>query len=88
MARVSASKMCASLALPLLLAGCATSPEPVWVKPGATTSEYHRDDSQCRREAGDTDARGGSGIAAGSRATLNQDLYFACMRGRGWTRRP
>lgn len=68
------------------LAGCATSPEPSWVKPGAAEADYHRDDSQCRREATETETRGVTGIGVG-RLALNQDLYLACMRGRGWTRR-
>lgn len=68
------------------LAGCATLPEPTWVKPGATEADYRQDDSWCRREATETETRGVTGIGVG-RLALNQELYLACMRGRGWTRR-
>ena len=86
MARGSAFRRLAFLAVPLLLVACATSPEPAWVKPGASDAEFHRDDSQCRREAGETDLGAAPGIGAGRRTALNQDIYLACMRGRGWTR--
>jgi hypothetical protein len=85
------SRPAAVLALVTALLGtaCASSPDPVWVKPGATAVEFQRDDAECGREATERGLGGGPQIGPGSRGAVGpRDLYALCMQGRGWTRRP
>ncbi len=79
-----------TLAVALLVGGCASSPEPVWVKPGTAGTDFQRDDAECRREAPGPGAGGVPALGIGGRrpALSQEDVYWTCMKGRGWTRRP
>jgi hypothetical protein len=58
----------------LLLAGCATT-ERVWVRPGASSQDFHMDSGQCRAHA-----------FSGYAHSLAQRVvvFESCLQGKGW----
>jgi hypothetical protein len=63
----------------LLLAGCATQPETVWYKAGASNDEFMRDRGQCIQAT----------FSATFATTFQQAAIFTgCMQGKGWQERP
>lgn len=63
----------------LLLAACATQPEYVWERYGASDQDFSMDAGQCRAQA-----FGAPGMPAMQVALI----YSSCMQGRGWSRVP
>lgn len=62
-----------------LLAGCATQPQSVWVKPGGSEAEFNRDNGQCKAQAFSVPG-----------VSLMQALLVtrSCMEGKGWSEVP
>lgn len=61
----------------MLLAGCATRTESVWVKPGADQAQFNADIGQCRAQAFSV---------PGAMNNLMQvaAVQSSCMQGKGW----
>ena len=59
-----------------------------YYKPGASTQQHYKDDYECRQEARYQQSgavlNSYGGMAASSQA-IDDDMYFACMRARGYT---
>ena len=60
----------------VLLAGLCGCGLQYWNKPGATLDDINRDSSACAKEA------------SPQYGILIDDVYRACLRGRGWVRAP
>lgn len=59
----------------LALTGCAASPNPQWVKPGASGNDLAMDRGQCQAQA----------FSVPNASTMQVGLVFnSCMRGKGW----
>ncbi len=71
----------------VLIAGCASAPEPLqWQRPGASEEDRIRDEAQCRAQAhtptaGSPIVRPSATFARGQVRTLD---FEACMRTQGW----
>jgi hypothetical protein len=61
----------------LLLAGCATQPQYVWVKPGATEADFNTDVGYCRAQAFGVPGAMGNLLQVAA-------VQSACMQGKGW----
>ena len=66
-----------TICLLVLLAGCATQSDPVWVKDGASRADFDSDLGYCRAQA--------FGVP-GAMGNLLQVAIVqrSCMEGRGW----
>jgi len=59
-----------------LLFSCATTEtQTVWIKSGASQSDFHMDDGQCKAQAFST---------PGMNLLQVGIVYNSCMRGKGW----
>lgn len=59
----------------LLVAGCATQKETVWMKPGSTQQTFNQDMGQCRAQA--------FSVASGNLYQI-AIVQRSCMEGKGW----
>lgn len=57
------------------LAGCAAPTETVWMKPGATNSDFYQDQGQCDAQA--------FSVASGNLMQIVM-VQNGCLRGKGW----
>jgi hypothetical protein len=70
--------------LAVVLTGCTRW---AWEKEGASKQDFNVDNYACMREAqqpGSSAYIGQYGGAAQSSVRMNQHLYHACMKARGW----
>ena len=73
----------------LMLAGCGGGMKNLWVKSGATEQEFQRDSYECASTSTYTSRKAGLGGGAGfyrEKTDVNEDLYRACLRARGYSR--
>ena len=76
-----------ALAAVFLLAGCGAKHS--WIKAGATDEQFERDSYECAAQSTYTSRRAGLGGGGGfyrEGTAVNEDLYRACLRSRGYTR--
>jgi hypothetical protein len=63
----------------VVLAGCATQPQWVWAKQGATEDDFHMDRGQCQAQA----------FAPGNVNLMQAALIMnGCLKGKGWRQVP
>jgi hypothetical protein len=80
-----------ALSVGLLFTPAAFSAQPkIWVKPGATTDDYRRDNTECEKRAGDILADKETVLVLMLRDELTFALneqyrdYMLCMKKKGW----
>ena len=59
-----------------------------YYKPGVSTQQHYKDNYECRKEASYQQSGAvlnAYGGAAASSQAIDDDMYFACMRARGYT---
>lgn len=61
----------------LLLAGCATHADPVWMKEGSTRADFDADLGYCRAQAFSVPGAMGNLLQVAM-------VQRSCMEGRGW----
>jgi hypothetical protein len=61
--------------LSVLLVGCATQPETVWMKPGASQFQFDTDFGQCNAQAWS--------VASGNLYQIAM-VQRSCLEGKGW----
>ena len=72
----------------VLSAGCSGAKHS-WIKTGATGEQFQRDSYECAAQSTYTSRRAGLGGGGGfyrEGTAVNEDLYRACLRSRGYTR--
>ena len=72
----------------VLLAGCGGARRS-WIKAGATEEQFQRDSYECASQSTYTSRRAGLGGGGGfyrEGTAVNEDLYRACLRSRGFIR--
>jgi hypothetical protein len=82
--RVSSMRTLSTLIMLAFLSACA---RPVWVKPGASQSDFSSDRYACLQESQQRFAGltiNASGGAAVDKSVTNDQLFSSCMNARGW----
>lgn len=72
---MSASKFLIPIVVPLLVVGCATQPQSVWFKNGASQQEFEIDKGQCNAQA--------FAVAGGNMYQI-AIVQNQCLKGKGW----